>query len=89
MATTNVSIPVGTAYTKIANDTHTLVLASMLPGAMDVEFVATAADVAPSTSLNGHVLNVRESMTRTAIGAGFIWARSQMGATSLIVTLVT
>lgn len=87
MATTNVSIPVGTTYTKIAEDTDTTVLASLLPGAMDVEFAATDADVAPSASLNGHVLGKGEAMTRTAIGPGFVWARSQMGATSLIVTV--
>lgn len=71
MPTENITITTG--WVKIANDTDAELLATWTaPGT--VEVATTAANTAPT--VNGHRLTRESAITRAAVGAGFVWARS-------------
>lgn len=70
MATSNVSI--GNSWVKVAEDTDASVLIST-NNTTPVEYATTTTDTAPVVT--GHTLSYSETITRTLLGDGFIWAR--------------
>lgn len=74
MATSNIAIT--TTWTQLAATADDPVMVTWQNGAF-VEFAATAADTAPTVT--GHLLKPGDVLTRTAFGAGYIWARCKGG----------
>lgn len=72
MATSNISV--SKTWTQLASTDDDQVLITF-NGTEQIEFVTTAANSAPSASLNGHVLNRGEGVTRQVLGGGYVWAR--------------
>lgn len=85
MATTNVTMNESLTFVKVANAADDPFLVSCNDGAVAIEFATATLDVAP-VGIIGHSLKPGESMTRTAIGAGFVFARCVVGNAVLIVS---
>jgi len=72
-------------WTKLA-DSNAGDLLVTWSNSVTVEFATTGADVAPVVS--GHKLGPDSAITRSLIGAGFVWARLIAGSKPASVTLV-
>lgn len=70
MATSNVSIA-KTWVQLAANTDEAVLISTKYPYA--VEYAATAAAAAPT--VEGHALSNKEAITRSVLGAGYIWAK--------------
>ena len=81
MPTTNITIT--TNWVKIADANNGELLATWTaPGTIEV--ATTTTDTAPT--VNGHRLTRESAITRAAVGAGFVWARSlSAGSTAALI----
>lgn len=82
MTTSNTSLT--SNWNKVANASDVSLLVSWVDTS-PIEFAVTDADEAPTTI--GHVLHREQGLTRTMIGAGYVWARAQpnsLGAACVI-----
>lgn len=83
MPTTNVQVT--QAWVKIAETSHTEFLVTW-DDRVDLEFATTTADSAPT--VRGHRLSRDSAITRSVLGAGYVWARvvaSGHGSAALLV----
>lgn len=71
MPTSNIDISTS-GWTKVANDTDSNILVSWNQPVM-VEFATTSANSQPT--VEGHMLEQDQQVTRTVIGSGYLWAR--------------
>jgi hypothetical protein len=62
-------------WRKIAETADSAVCCQSLGDVTRVEYATTATDAAPADGVIGHRLRGNERMTRTLIGAGYLWAR--------------
>ena len=81
MATTNVTI--GSTWTKVINSTDAEFLVTW-SAPEQVEFAATAADTAPV--VQGHSLDRSQALSRTALGTGYVWAKTAKNSVALVVS---
>jgi len=81
MATQNVNVTL--EWVQIAALADSSVLVSWR-GATDVEFACTDTAVPPTVL--GHVLHSGDSITRSVIGNGYVWARASNAPALLVVT---
>lgn len=83
MATYNIAI--SRTWTKLAASTDSELLVTFdLP--VSIEVASTLTDVVPTVI--GHTLSRESAITRAVLGAGFVWARTCVGAIPAAVTLV-
>ena len=85
MPTSNIAVT--TTWTKLADTTNDSVLVTWEPPVI-LEVATTATDTAPTVT--GHRLNNEQAITRTALGTGYIWAKTVPGSfASSVLTVVT
>jgi hypothetical protein len=83
MATSNINIT--NAWTKIADASNAELLVTW-NAPVWIEVATTVADSAPVVS--GHRLAPESAITRTIIGAGYVWAKVVASANSAAMDLV-
>jgi hypothetical protein len=83
MATVNIGVT--SAWTKVADDTHSELLVSWSTP-VDAEFACTDADSSPL--VRGHRLSYGEAINRSIIGTGYVWARLIYGSVPGVISMV-
>jgi len=82
MTTSNVTLEAD--WVKIADETDNHFLTTS-KGAVDVEYVVTVADLAPTVGFFGHILRPDDIVTRDLLGPGHLWARNRGNTQSTLV----
>jgi hypothetical protein len=81
MATSNIAIT--NAWTKIADSSNAELLVTWSEP-VAVEVATTSADSAPT--VRGHRLPRDSALTRDVIGSGYVWAKCELSAVTLVVS---
>ncbi len=80
-----INTPITAAWTKIAADTDTALLATWNTP-VNLDLAVTATDVAPT--VEGHRLTKDDQISRGAVGAGFVWVKLRPGSVPATVNMV-